>query len=299
MSRCINFVTMSDLLQLVPPGRLVLVPGRGEMVVRDSGPGSARRGTLLLLHGWMFGADLNWITTYLPLQEAGYRVIAVDHRGHGRGIRSQEPFRLQDCADDCAALLGVLDTGPVTVVGYSMGGAITQLMARDHPAVVEAIVLCATTDQWRDNRRMRVAWKTIGALEFALTHGSHRFWGRLLRRSGLPAEGELTDWIISELERNDARAIAEAGREMARYDARSWIGKLRVPAAVICPRQDDLVPPHFQRQLAADIPGARLYELEGRHVVVSQDAERYNRVLLHALSDLETAADRGREAETA
>jgi pimeloyl-ACP methyl ester carboxylesterase len=279
-------MTMSEILQLAPPARTVLVPGRGEMLVRDSGPETAQRGTLLLLHGWMFGADLNWILAYGPLQQAGYRVLAVDHRGHGRGIRNQEPFRLKDCADDCAALLRVLDTGPVTVVGYSMGGAITQLLARDHPDVVEAIVLCATTDQWRDNRRMRVAWKTIGALEFAMTHMSNRFWARLLRRSGM-SSGEVTDWILSELERNDARSVAEAGREMARYDARAWIGKLRVPAAVICPRQDDLVPPHFQRQLAADIPGARLYELEGGHVVVSMDAERYNRVLLHALSDLE------------
>jgi len=121
----------------------------------------------------------------------------------------------------------------------------------------------------------------------------------MLRRAGLADRGDLTDWIISELERNEPRAIAEAGREMARYDARSWISKLRVPAAVICPRQDDLVPPHFQRQLAADIPGARLYELEGRHIVVSQDPERYIRVLLQALSDLEAGLDRAPEAVTA
>jgi len=290
---------MSDLLKLAPPGRIVLVPGRGEMMVRDGGPQTAHRGTLLLLHGWMFGADLNWLTVYGPLQQAGYRVIAVDHRGHGRGIRSQQPFRLRDCADDCAGLLRVMETGPVTVVGYSMGGAIAQLVARDHPDVVEAIVLCATTDQWRDSRGMRVAWKTIGALQFALTHTNHRFWARMLRRAGLADRGDLTDWIISELERNEPRAIAEAGREMARYDARSWISKLRVPAAVICPRQDDLVPPHFQRQLAADIPGARLYELEGRHIVVSQDPERYIRVLLQALSDLEAGLGRAPEAVTA
>jgi len=42
------------------------------------------------------------------------------------------------------------------------------------------------------------------------------------------------------------RPVAEAGREMARYDARGWIGKLRVPAAVICPRQDELVPPQLR-----------------------------------------------------
>jgi 3-oxoadipate enol-lactonase len=257
------------------------------MFVRDSGPETARRGTLLLLHGWMFGADLNWITCYGPLQEAGYRVIAVDHRGHGRGIRSLEPFRLADCADDCAGLLGVLDTGPVTVVGYSMGGAVTQLLAARHPECVNSIVLCATTDQWKDNRRMRLTWKTMSALEFAMTHFNRRLWVRLLRRQGLTAGNEITDWILTELLRNDPAAIAEAGREMSRYDARPWLKDVTVPAAVICPRQDELVPPRFQRQLAADLPDGRLYELEGHHVVVSQDAARYMRVLLQALEDLE------------
>jgi 3-oxoadipate enol-lactonase len=278
---------MSDLLQLAPPGRTLLVPGRGEMFVRDSGPETARRGTLLLLHGWMFGADLNWITCYGPLQEAGYRVIAVDHRGHGRGIRSLEPFLLADCADDCAGLLGLLETGPVTAVGYSMGGAITQLLAARHPETVNSIVLCATTDQWKDNRRMRLTWKTMSALEFAMTHFNRRLWVRLLRRQGLTAGNEITDWIITELMRNDPAAIAEAGREMSRYDARPWLKEVKVPGAVICPRQDELVPPRFQRQLAADLRDGRLYELEGHHVVVSQDPVRYMRVLLQALEDLE------------
>ncbi|MEA2684367.1 MAG: hypothetical protein QOK05_2695 [Chloroflexota bacterium] len=290
---------MSDLLQLAPPGRVVLVPGRGEMFVRDSGPKSARRGTLLLLHGWMFGADLNWITCYVPLQEAGYRVIAADHRGHGRGIRSLEPFRLADCADDCAGLLEVLETGPVTVLGYSMGGAITQLLAARHPALVDSIVLSATTDQWRDHRRMRIAWKTMSVLQFALTHATRGFWLRLLRRSGLKAGNEVTDWIITELERSDSRAIADAGREMSRFDSRPWLKDIRVPAAVICPKQDDLVPPQFQRQLAADLYDGRLYELEGMHVVVSQDAERYMRVLLQALEDLETRRGEAAQAATA
>ena len=48
--------------------------------------------------------------------------MALDHRGHGRGIRSRRPFRLEDCADDAAALIDELGLGPVTAVGYSMGG---------------------------------------------------------------------------------------------------------------------------------------------------------------------------------
>src|SRR5438132_1396346 len=77
----------AHILSVAPPAGIVLVPGRGEMFVRDSGPDSAVKGTVLLLHGWMFPADLNWISCYGPLREAGYRVLAVDHRGHGRGLR--------------------------------------------------------------------------------------------------------------------------------------------------------------------------------------------------------------------
>ena len=287
---------MSDFLQFAPPGRIVLVPGRGEMFVRDTGEATARRGTLLLLHGWMFGADAHWITHYQGLTAAGYRVIAVDHRGHARGIRSLQPFRLQDCADDCAGLLRVLETGPVRLVGYSMGGAVAQLLVRDHPDLVDAVVLCATTSQWSDDRRLRIAWKAMGILEFGLVHANRRLWKRMMG-GGLIRNQEITDWVIAELERNDSRAVAEAGREMARFDSRPWLKQIQVPAAVICPRQDELVPPRFQRRLAADLVDARLYELEGPHIVISQDPERYLRVLLLALDEIEERL--GRDARVA
>ena len=114
----------------LPRGCVVHVPGRGEMFLRDSGGDGP---PLLLLHGWMFSADLNWYRTYGPLAEAGYRVLAVDHRGHGRGLRTPEPFTLKDCADDAAALVAHLGIPPVLAVGYSMGGPIASLLARDHP----------------------------------------------------------------------------------------------------------------------------------------------------------------------
>lgn len=274
---------MSQLLTLAPPGRIVLLPGRGEIFVRDSGEASDKKGAVLLLHGWMFGADLNWITCYLPLQEAGYRVIAVDHRGHGRGIRTGQPFRLVDCADDCAALLEELGTGPALVVGYSMGGAIAQLLVNRHPGLIRGLVLSATTDQWRDHPRMRMFWRTMRMLRFALTHTNRRFWYGIIRRNGTQATPEIMDWMISELERNDAHAIAEAGREMGRFDSRPWIGELGVRTAVICPQRDHLVPPDFQRSMAAHIPGSRLYEVAGDHVVVGRHPERYVPILLDAL----------------
>jgi pimeloyl-ACP methyl ester carboxylesterase len=62
-------------------------------------------------------ADLNFFAIYARLAECR-RVIAPDLRGHGRGMRSTEPFSLEDCADDAAALLGQVGTEHVIAVGY-------------------------------------------------------------------------------------------------------------------------------------------------------------------------------------
>lgn len=90
-------------------------------------------------------------------------MIALDHRGHGRGLRSPEPFRLRDCADDTAAVLRTLAVGPAVVVGYSLGGAVAQLVARDHPDVASGIVLCATANEWSEPK-LRVLWSAMTGL---------------------------------------------------------------------------------------------------------------------------------------
>src|SRR5205823_10312819 len=102
----------------MPPARTVRVPGRGELFLRDTGGDGP---VVMLLHGWIVNADLNWWGAYEDLRAAGYRVLAIDHRGHGRGLRPLEPFRLADCAADAAAALRELDAAPALVVGYSMG----------------------------------------------------------------------------------------------------------------------------------------------------------------------------------
>src|SRR3954447_7624854 len=103
----------------LPPGRRVELPKRGPMFVRELG-GPPRAPTIVLLHGWMATADLNWLPSYKPLSRA-FRVLAVDHRGHGRGLRSNRPFTLETCADDVAALADTLGIERLTAVGYSMG----------------------------------------------------------------------------------------------------------------------------------------------------------------------------------
>ena len=147
-----------------PPARTLTVDGIGELFLRDSG-GSGP--PVMLLHGWTASADLNWWACYRDLQDAGYRVLAIDHRGHGRGLRTYERFSIADCASDAAAAIEALGCAPAVVVGYSMGGAIGQVLASNHPGVVSSLVLSATAQHWRD-RRLRGYWRTMAPLSLAL-----------------------------------------------------------------------------------------------------------------------------------
>ena len=261
----------------LPPGGIVHVPGRGEFFVRDTGgPGTP----LLLLHGWTASADLNWFAQYEALRAAGHRVVAIDHRGHGRGLRTYVDFTLEDCADDAVAVAEHLGLGPVTAVGYSMGGPVALLAARRRRDAVSGVVLCATSSNWRA-LRLRGLWYSMSSLRLALGVAPYGLWRGGLRAVGLP-DGPQTTWVASELVRGSSRDIAEAGRELGRFDARPWLGELDVPAAVVLTRDDHAVPPRWQRALASGL-GAAVFESPGDHFAAAKEAEGFNRALIDAV----------------
>ena len=265
----------------MPPARTLRVENRGELFLRDSG-GDPSQPAVMLLHGWMADADLNWCGAYGDLAAAGYRVLAIDHRGHGRGLRQLGDFRLTDCAADAAEALRQLDLAPAIVVGYSMGGAIAQLMARDHRDTVAGLVLSGTAQHWQDPRTRR-AFKALGALGLMLSVAPRSTWAAGLRRAGLRDSPE-TAWALSEMMRHSARDIAEAGRELGRFDSRPWLGPIEgIPAAVVLTTRDELVAPGKQRQLAAAL-GAPIFEAPITHLQVTTGGEIYNPVLLEALA---------------
>jgi pimeloyl-ACP methyl ester carboxylesterase len=261
----------------LPPGRAVHVPGRGELFVRDTGGDGT---PVLLLHGWTASADLNWFAQYEALRRAGYRAIALDHRGHGRGLRTYADFRLTDCADDAVALLDHLGVGPAVAAGYSMGGPLALLAARRHPARIGGVVLCATSSNWR-SPRLRLLWWSMAWLRLWLGLAPYELWRGGLRLSGLPDSPETT-WVASELVRGSSRDIAEAGRELGRFDARPWLREIAVPAAVVLTKDDRAVPPRWQRDLATGL-GAPVFETPGDHFAAAQEVEGFNRALLGAV----------------
>ena len=283
----------------LPPGRIVHVPGYGEFFLRETGDPAAP--TVVLLHGWMFPADLNWSTCYAPLGEIAH-VIALDHRGHGRGPRPSAPFRLIDVADDVAAVLRHLGATPAVAIGYSMGGPVAQLLWQRHPTIVRGLVLCATSASWKASPRMRWGWRAMGALQVVLRLVPRPWWEQLYAaqaRGTLPVKFtemisedtpkevlDLLPWIIAELDRGSAEDLAEAGRELGRYDAREWLSSVDVPAAVVITTRDSLVPPDAQRDLAARLPGASVYTVDGDHDAVVSRSEPFVAALIAALRDV-------------
>jgi 3-oxoadipate enol-lactonase len=270
---------------VMPPARTLSVPGHGELFFRDSGGDGP---AVMLLHGWTASADLNWWGAYDDLIGAGYRVLAIDHRGHGRGLRAKARFRLTDCAADAAALLRALDLAPAIVVGYSMGGTIAQLMARDHRDTVEGIVLSGTAQHFSERETAKL-WKWMGFVQLSLSLAPRGSWSALFRRAHLRPTAA-TAWFQSELTRSSARDLAEAGRELGRFDSRPWLGSIEVPAASVITARDSAVSPQKQRELAA-AARATVFEVPLDHLQLTDRADEYNPALLRALEAVASAED--------
>ncbi len=268
------------------PGRMVLLPGRGEVFVRDSGPRDDDAPTLLMLHGWTVSADLNFFAVYEQLASA-YRVIAMDHRGHGRGMRSNEPFALEDCADDAAALLKDLDVPPAStiVLGYSMGGPIALLLARRHPGRVAALVSQATALEWRATLADRSKWRFLSVAEVGLRVSSGDGVVERVIEQAVQVSPELEPirpWLEAEIQRGLGRSLIDAGRALSLFDSRPWARDLAIPAVVCVTLRDRLVPPAKQRALARALD-AEVLEIDGDHDVTLVDGASYAAVTVKAV----------------
>ena len=246
------------------PGKIVDVPGRGEMFVRHHQHADTSAPTLLLLHGWTASCDLQFFTAYQELSQ-NFSIIGVDHRGHGRGLRPHAPVTLEDCADDAAAVARALGVTSVITVGYSMGGPISLLFAQRHPDLISGMVLQATALEWSGTRKEKNRMRFIGPVSHFV--GRPRVLRWFMNRT-LPRGHETrryVSWIIAENRRNDPWMIAEAGKAIARFDARGFANTLNKPTSYVLTLRDTLVRPHKQKALAEAVK-AQIVELDGDHM---------------------------------
>jgi pimeloyl-ACP methyl ester carboxylesterase len=271
----------------LPPGSIITLPGRGEVFVRDTGGDGP---PVLLLHGWTVSADLNFFALYGELATR-HRVIALDHRGHGRGLRPRTAFSLEDCADDCAALLAELGTGRVIAVGFSMGGAINLLLHHRHPDLVAGLVFCGTALEWKATPRERLLWRGMSLLEVALRSGTGEgIVARVLREviDGSPELEALEPWVRGEFHRGYAPDLAGAGRALSNYDGRPLAPDVDVPCAVVVTTTDEMVRPEKQYELA-DALDADIFPLDGDHFAPFSRGAAFAKAIGSAVDHVTTA----------
>ena len=252
----------------MPPTRLVELPGRGTTRVWECG-GPPGAGTLMLIHGVAGTAELNWGKVFAPLGQH-FRVVAADLRGHGDGIPLRSRFRLEDCADDVAALAGVLGIGKFAAVGYSMGGMVAQLMYQRHASLLSGLVLCSTARSVCGSPvEQMAAALAVPAMAAALQWnpmlhlmGADFFGMALLGRVDDPATAS---WARAQLRRTTLATTISATQAVCGFTSDSWISQVDVPAAVVITARDSIVPPDRQLELARAIPGASVHYVDGDH----------------------------------
>lgn len=99
---------------------------------------------VLLIHGFASNARVNWEAPgwVSTLNEAGYRTIAIDNRGHGHSSKSHDPkdYHPALMAADAVALLDHLGLASAHVMGYSMGARISAFLAIANPGRVRSLI---------------------------------------------------------------------------------------------------------------------------------------------------------------
>jgi pimeloyl-ACP methyl ester carboxylesterase len=230
--------------------------GDVEIAFLDEGDGEP----IVLVHGFASNKEVNWVYPgwVATLIRAGRRVVALDNRGHGASTKLYDPALYDSgiMAEDVRALLDHLDLPHADIMGYSLGGRITALLAEKHP--------------------QRVRSATLGGV------GIH-----LVERAGLPSpaiaaaleaptRADVTDptgrtfRVFAEQTHSDLRALAACIRGSRQTLAREELEALTMPVLIAAGSKDEVA--GSPEQLAALIPGAQALVIPGRdHMVAVGD----------------------------
>ena len=252
------------------PGRWLDLGRRGRTWIRES-PGPEGAPTLLMLHGLGATGGLNWAGCQTFLADR-FRVVTIDHRGHGRGIRTRD-FRLEDCADDVAACVEALGIDNPIAVGYSMGGPIASLVWRRHPGLLDGLVLCATSRNFRGSPGEKLSFGAMGLVGTApvwMPPRMGRALGATLGAIPLPEMGPVRDvrWAVEEVSGHDPRSIMQAAAAIGRFNSAGWIGGVDIPTSVVVTTSDRVVPPMRQFRMARSIEHASVHCVDVGHFCV-------------------------------
>lgn len=236
-----------------------------ELAFFDEGDPSGE--PVLLIHGFASSANVNWVFPgwLKTLGDAGYRVIALDNRGHGASAKPHDPalYTPPLMAGDAAALLDHLGIPESHVFGYSMGARITAFMALAHPHRVRSVVfgglgigMVEGVGDWDP-----IADALLAPSLDVVTHER----GRMFR-------------TFAEQTKSDRQALAACimtSRDLLTVED---MGRIDVPALIGVGTKDDIA--GNPQDLAALMPDARALDIPGRDHMLAVGDKVFKRAVL-------------------
>jgi len=223
---------------------------------------------VLLIHGFASSRFQNWRATawYKTLNDAGYRVIAMDCRGHGESDKPHEDsfYSYDRMAGDALAVLNAVGLQSADIVGYSMGGHIGIELLMNDPQAIRKLVVAGVGERYlRGQFEMRfeiaraILEPDIDRIANPVARGFRVF-------AGQPGK--------------DREALAACMRGDRKAHPASELARARRPVLVICGENDETS--GAPGPLAAAFPDARAVVVPGRdHMSAVGDKETKEAVL--------------------
>ncbi|WCM23815.1 alpha/beta hydrolase [Paraburkholderia bryophila] len=215
---------------------------------------------VILLHGGL-GHSGNWGYQIPALLGAGYRVVVVDSRGHGRSTRDARPYRYESMASDVLAVMDRLQLERAALAGWSDGACVALVLASTAPERVAGVFFFGCN------------MDPGGTLPFVPTPLIDRCFSRHRKDyAQLSATPDEFDVFVG--------AVSEMMRTQPNYSADD-LARIRVPVAIVQSEHDEFIKPEHADYLARTIPGAALIALPGvSHFAPLQRPGQFNRALL-------------------
>ena len=210
-----------------------------EIAYHDEGEGAP----VLLIHGFASNWRVNWQATgwVKTLTEAGYRVIAVDNRGHGESEKLYDPaqYSATMMAEDAGRLLDHLGIARAAVMGYSMGARITAFLTMLRPEKVLRAVFAGLAE------RMVLGVPGAEAIADGLMAETSR---------DVKDPGARSFRIFAEQTKSDLKALSACMRSSRVKIKPEALARIRCPVLVVAGEVDDVAGP--VQPLVELIPGA-------------------------------------------
>ena len=239
---------------------------------------------IVLLQGLMLSADHFWQHNVSELAKTN-RVIAVDHRSHGRSGKPLGGHSIERCAHDLRELLDALDLQEVTLCGVAFGAMVMLEYLRHHGthrlaglAIVEAQVRLTNAPDWPHPTFGNFPAEAGAGFIEGCRHSRAPLKGFLLGAfSTLPDEATMAR-MQAETWLTPTGAVIEYIEHMVQADYRADAAAITLPTLLIYGRAGNAtLPTELGRWLQGQIPGSRLVELQASgHSPFWEEPARFN-----------------------